>query len=224
MELVPPIPENSEHKSRSVREHERRKWAGRIAIHPPYEAGTTAYSDLGGGLPSHRPDQDPSNYPTGIDETILFAGKHQRESVDPRHFEIIRAYELSLDVLTPAQFHNDISLKDQMHVAVAGHDVIKLTERRANLLKIDGNFEHPAFLHYEFASQHEADEYAGELKLLQHELMTRDVVADIERAYEVLKAKSLPSTMAKLKKQTRNLTVSIERDGKVIVSSKPPTK
>lgn len=224
MELVPSLPENSEHEPRSVWEHARRRWVGRATLYPSYEAGTTAYSDLGGGLPSHRPIQDMPNYPTGIDETILFAGKHQRESVDPRYFEIVRAYELSLDVLTSTQFHHNMSLKDQMRVAVAGHDVIKLTERRADLLKVDGNFEHPAFLHYGFASQYEADEYAEDLKLLQHELMTRDVVADIERAYGVLKAKSLPSTMTNLKKQTRNLTVSIERDGKVTVGSKPPTK
>lgn len=219
MELVPPTPEHSEDEPHFT----QRQWVGRMALRSPYETGSDAYSDLGGGLPSRRTDVNTSKYPTGLDETILFAGNQQRESVDPRHVEIIRAYELSLDVLTSKQFH-DLSLKDQMRVAVAGHDIITLTERRAEVLRVDGNFEHPAFLHYGFTSQHEADEYARELKLLQHELMTRDVVTDIEQAYEALKAKSLPSTMINLKKQTRNLTVSIERDGRVIVDSKPPTK
>jgi hypothetical protein len=220
MELVPPVTEHSAKEPHSTVEHAQRSWVGRAALHSPYEAGSDAYSDLGGGIPSHRPNTDTPKYPTGLDKTVLFADRLQRESVDPRHVEVVRAYELSLDVLTSAQFH-ELSLKDQMRVAVAGHDVIKLTERRADVLKVDGNFEHPAFLHYGFASQQEADAYADELKMLQHELMTRDIVIDIEQVYQALKVKSRSATMADLKKQTRNLTVSIERDGKVVVGDKP---
>lgn len=219
MEFPPSDLDNSEMKRRQKAGDEVPRQIGMRAIHPTYDDHEDAYSALGG----RRPHDDETNYPTGLRETIIFANEKQRESVDPRHVEIVRAYELSLDVLTSSQFRQ-LSLKDQMRVAVAGHAVIAATERRANVLKIDGNFENPIFQHYGFQSQEEANAYATELELLQHELMTRDVVIDIENTYGALKAKSLPATMEKLKNQTRDLTVSICDDGKVNVGNKALTK
>lgn len=222
MELVPPNPEYSADEPHATVEHARRRWAGRMALHSPYEAGSDAYSDLGGGLPSHRADENTPKYPTGLEETILFADKQQRESVDSRHVEIIRAYDLSLDKLSSEQFHQ-LSLKDQLRVAVAGHDVIAKTEHRARLLRTDGNYSHPAFQHYGFLSQEEANAYAAALVILQHDLMTREVVNDIELAYRALK-KSRHATLTELSRQTQDLTVSIEKDGNVVVGRKPAVK
>jgi hypothetical protein len=196
---------------------------GARALHPTYEDYEDAHSALGGGVRPYRMPEVPKVYPTGLTETVLFADQHQRELIDPRHGEVVRTYELSLDVLSSAQFH-ELSLKDQMRVAVAGHYVIESAEHRSDVLKIDGNFENPMFLHYGFTTQEEASEYAEELKLLHHELMTRDVVIDIELAYRALKSKSRASTLAELKKQTRDLTVSVSDNGKVVVGNKAIAK
>lgn len=210
-----------ESMSADTQAHARRQ-VGRRALGRVYEDGD-AYSDLGGGLRPYRPVDEEVIYPTGRTETILFADSRQRELVDPRHAEILRAYELSLDQLSSSQFHQ-LSLKDQLRVAVAGHDVIATTESRARVLQTDGNYAHPAFQHYGFESQAEASQYANELIILQHDLMTRDVVNDIELTYRALKSKSRPATMAALKKQTRDLTISINDDGKVTLANKASAK
>lgn len=222
MESTPGDPNNSETNLYAKADEESCRRIGGRAVRrtydPTYEPHEDAHSALGGGIKSYRTPAVEKVYPTGLSETILFADRQQRESVDPRHAEFVRVYELSLDVLASSQFHQ-LSLKDQMRVAVAGHEVIAATEHRASVLRVDGNFEHPAFQHYGFASQQEADAYAVELKTLQHDLMTREVVMDIELMYRALASKSRRSTMSALAKQTRDLLVIIEEDGKVKVGS-----
>ena len=216
MELVPPVHENSLNDSNSAHQHAQRHWVGRIAIRPPYDLGSDAYSDLGGGLPSHRPAEDRPKYPTGLDRTVLFADAQQRQEVPATHIEIQRAYDLSLNRLTSAEFSN-LSIANQHMVAVAVHDLLSTVMRRAVVLAIDGNFENPTFMQYEFQSQQEANEYAAQLSLLHHELMTREVIATTKSSYAALCAHSSQTKIRNLAKQVRDLTLHITDDHQVRV-------
>jgi hypothetical protein len=220
MESTPHDPHNSEVKPHSITDEKTHHRLGARALHPPYEAYEDAHSANGGGVPPYKTEVAEQVYPTGLHETVLFTDRRQRGAVDPRYFEIIRAYDLSLDVLTSSQFRQ-MSLNEQMRVAVAGHEVIARTESRAMVLGVDGNFENPTFQQYGFQSQQEADVYAAQLKILQHDLMTRDVVTDIELAYRALKSKSNRATMTQLAKQTRNLIITIDEGGTAVVKNKP---
>lgn len=190
---------------------------GQIALHPTYDRNEDAHSALGGGVPAYKDDM--SRSPTGIDKTILFSDEAQRGLIKPQYIEIRRAYDLSLDKLTSHQFNN-LSMTDQKLLAVAGHAVVAGAKHRARILRIDGNFEHPSFAHYEFPTQEEANVYADLLAILHQDLLARDVIGNMESTYHELKQKSRPSTFSALTKKARELQVVISRNGKVIVGHK----
>lgn len=152
--------------------------ANENVIHFPvrtsYEARDDPYYELGGGLPS-RHEAEVSR----VRPERTFFDVDERTPENAWQSEVNRAYDLSLSgVLEPGHLER-LTKKDLSVVMIAVHDLYTTLNHRAPLLRVDGNYEHPNFVKYNFESQAEASNYAGILFALRDSLDEQPVVRQL---------------------------------------------
>lgn len=152
-----------------------------------------------------------------VPEVRSILASENRNYLDPTKPEVIRVFQLGLDWLTPGQYAG-IGNSDKQRLAVVAHDLLVRLRSRATTLGLDGNFEHPSFLDYGFASQEEATQYAQKLGAMHKELIVRPVVSALENKYRQVESSPRGKIKTRdLLTQNRRLVVARKPDSNVVM-------